>query len=287
MIWKSCDSQPDEAPGTGAFCCAVKHNGLIRRRPVFLIGTMHAPAILLLCSIALLLFSSASYSVHTCADSSISVKADEPVNYRDICGSAEDALTFFNRLDLEPLQPLVVEVVSSLPDTMSSTAIGCYLEESRRVLVLTFAAVQKSKEWFGVPVGRSMYRSLVTHEVAHAVADCNFAITNPTIQAHEYVAYVAMFAMMNPNLREDVMARNPGVSFDSEREMNAIIYMFDPMRFGIAAYRHYLEKRNGNAFLLRVLSGNALTNRGLELPNLRFPCPFHVPCDRSVTCSAC
>jgi hypothetical protein len=132
-----------------------------------------------------------------------------------------------------------------------------------------------------------MYRSLVTHEAAHAVADCNFGIPHPTIQAHEYVAYVAMFAMMNPNLREEVMARNPGVSFDSEREMNAIIYMFDPMRFGIAAYRHYLEKGNGDAFLLRVLSGNALTNRGLELPNLRFPCPFHLPCDRSVTCSAC
>ena len=254
---------------------------------MFHIGTTHTSAIALLCSIALLLFSPASYSAHICADSFISVKADEPVNYRDICGSAEDALTFFSRLDLEPLHPLVVEVVSSLPDTVSRTANVCYLGESQRVLVLTFAAVKKRKDWFGVPVDSSMYRSLVTHEVAHALADCNFEIPNPTIQAHEYVAYVAMFAMMNPNLREEVMARNPGVSFDSEREMNAIIYMFDPMRFGVAAYRHYLEKRNGNAFLLRVLSGNALTNDGLELPNLRFPCPFHVPCDRSVTCTAC
>jgi hypothetical protein len=287
VIWKSRVWQAEKAPATGALCCAPKHNGLIRRNPVFLVATTHASAILLLCSIALLLFSPAAYSTHTCADSFISVEADEPVNYRDICGSAEDALTFFSRLDLEPLHPLVVEVVSSLPDTVSRTAIGCYLEESQRVLVLTFAAVQKRKDWFGVPVDRSMYRSLVTHEVAHAVADCNFAIPDPTIQAHEYVAYIAMFAMMNPNLRDEVMARNPGVSFDSEREMNTIIYMFDPMRFGVAAYRHYLEKGNGDAFLLRVLSGDALTNRGLELPSLRFPCPFHVPCDRSVTCSAC
>ena len=82
-----------------------------------------------------------------------------------------------------------------------------------------------------------MYRSLVTHEVAHAVASCNFAIPEPPIQAQEYVAYVAMFSMMNPNLRERVLAENPGAGFDSQLEMNEIVYLFDPMRFGVEAYR--------------------------------------------------
>ena len=67
------------------------------------------------------------------------------------------------------------------------------------------------------------------------------------------------------------MAGNPGFRFDSEQEMNELVYMFDPMRFGIGAYRHYLKEGEGNKFLLRVLSGNALTNRGTELPGLRSP----------------
>ena len=243
---------------------------------MFRFGTKHASAMLLLSSIALLLFSPASASTHPCSNSFISVKADATANYHAICSSAEDALTFFSRLNLQPLHPLVVEVVSSLPSTVSRTAIGCYLEENERILVLTYAAVQERENWFGVAVDRSMYRSLVTHEVAHAVASCNFAIPNPTIQAKEYVAYVAMFAMMKPHLRKQIMARNPSFSFDSEQEMNELVYMFDPMRFGVGAYRHYLEEGKGNEFLLRVLSGNALTNRGTELPSLRSPHSVHV-----------
>jgi hypothetical protein len=241
---------------------------------MFRFGTKHASAMLLLSSIALLLFSPASSSLHRCSNSFISVEADKGANYHGICSSAEDALAFFRRLNLQPFRPLVVEVVSSLPGTVSRTAIGCYLEENERILVLTYAAVQERENWFGVAVDWSMYRSLVTHEVAHAVASCNFAITNPTIQAKEYVAYVAMFAMMNPKLREKIMARNPSVSFDSEQEMNALVYMFDPMRFGVGAYRHYLME--GNAFLLKVLSGDALTNRGTELPNLESPRSVHI-----------
>ena len=113
-----------------------------------------------------------------------------------------------------------------------------------------------------------MYRSLVSHEVAHAIASCNFTIPDPSIQAQEYVAYVAMFSMMNPNLRELVLAENPGEGFDSELEMNEIVYSLDPMHFGVEAYRHYLKQEQGTTFLLRVLSGEALTNRGIEWPNL-------------------
>jgi hypothetical protein len=117
--------------------------------------------------------------------------------------------------------------------------------------------LEKRKVWFGVPVDRSMYHSLVTHEVAHAVASCNFKISKPTIHANEYIAYVAMFAMMNPVLRVRILDANPGVGFDSEWEINEIIYLFDPMRFGVDAYGHYLQRGNGDAFLLKVLSGNS------------------------------
>ena len=228
-----------------------------------------ASVTLLISSVVFPLISNASPSPRVCANAAISIKAEGAVDHNDICGGADDALTFFSRLDLELLHPLVVEVVRNLPNFMSKTAVGCYLEEEQRILVLTFSAFQKRRHWFGVPVDRSMYRSLVTHEVAHAVGSCHFAMPDPPIQAQEYVAYVAMFSMMNPDLRERVLAENPGVGFDSQLEMNEIIYLFDPMRFGVEAYRHYLKNGQGTAFLRRVLSGKALISRGIELPNLR------------------
>jgi len=223
-------------------------------------------AVLVVILITYPLASPAASVLHACANSSISIEADEPVDHDDICNSAEDALVFFGRLDIELTHPLVIEIVLNLPDWMSETAVGCYHEEERKVFVLTLPAFEKREVWFGVTVNRSMYRSLVIHEVAHAVASCNFKISEPTIHAEEYVAYVAMFAMMNPVLRARVLAENPGADFDSESEINEITYSFDPMRFGVAAYRHYLRKEHGDAYLLKALSGNALTNSVLDVP---------------------
>ena len=213
-------------------------------------------------------FSIASVSYNVCGNTIISTNAKRPLDFSEICSGADDAVTFFRELNLTLLHPVVVEVVPELPDFMSKTAVGCHLREEQKILILTFTAFQKIGDWFGIPIDRRMYRSLVIHEVAHVIASCNFAISDPSIQAQEYVAYVAMLSMMNPNLRERVLAENPGEGFDSELEMNEIVYSLDPMHFGVEAYRHYLKQEQGTTFLLRVLSGEALTNRGIEWPNL-------------------
>ena len=210
--------------------------------------------------------ASASNAVHTCANSSISIEADESIDHHAICNSAEDALAFFDRLDMKLSCPLVIEIVQNLPDWMSETTVGSYHKAKQKVLVLTFPALEKREVWFGVPVNLLIYSSLVTHEVAHAVAGCNFTISEPTYHAEEYVAYVAMLAMMNPVLRAHVLVENSEASFDSELDFNEITYSLDPMRFGVEAYRHYLKKEHGDTFLLKVLSGNALTNSAHDLP---------------------
>ncbi|MGL1833461.1 DUF6639 family protein [Rhodocyclaceae bacterium SMB388] len=40
----------------------------------------------------------------------------------------------------------------------------------------------------------SLYRSAVPHEVAHAVVACHQSSSTLPLAAHEYVAYVTMFA---------------------------------------------------------------------------------------------
>ncbi|NNJ90916.1 MAG: hypothetical protein HKP55_04510 [Gammaproteobacteria bacterium] len=212
------------------------------------------------------LASLSSTSMHVCENSSISIKSDELVDHNTICDSAEDALAFFGRLDIEHLHPLVIKIVRKLPGWMSETSVGCYRKEEQKIYMLAFPEFKKKEVWFDVPINRLMYSSLVAHEVAHAVASHNLSISEPTIHAQEYVAYVAMFIMMNPALRSRVLAENLGANFDSELEINEITYMLDPMRFGIAAYRHYLNKEHGDAFLLKVLSGNELTYSAQDLP---------------------
>ena len=210
--------------------------------------------------------SPAAENLSECARPSITIEADEPEDHRNVCAGAKDALNFFGRLNLNLSHPLTIKAMVDLSRELGKDIVGCYKEDEQTVFVLTFSAFADREAWFGVPVNIDLYRSLVTHEVAHAIAGCNFSISDPTTHAHEYVAYVTMLAAMNPVLREKIMASNPGMGFAQLTEINELTHAFDPERFGVEAYRHYRKKEHGDMFLRKVLSGQVLTNSVHELP---------------------
>jgi hypothetical protein len=175
-----------------------------------------------------------------------------------VCEGARDAISFLvsRGLDLPPR--IHVDVVSRLPADVGPEAAGFFREREQRVFVLTYPQFASRGDWFNVAIDETMYRSLVSHEVAHAVAAYNFRVPKPTIQAKEYVAYVTMLATMAPVQRERVLREFPGAGFEGEWQMNTVVYLVDPMRFGVRAYRHFLQQARGEEFLRNVLDGKVL-----------------------------
>lgn len=174
------------------------------------------------------------------------------------CEGARDAIRFFESHSFKLPGMVAIEIRDSLPREAGPSAAGCFLEQDNQVLLVPYSALRGSRTWFNVTVDRTLYRSLAAHEVAHALAACNFAAPNPSIQAKEYVAYVAMFATMEPALRERVLKANQEPAFDNAERLTALLYMFDPMRFGVQAYRHFLGA--GPQFLEAVFAGKALAD---------------------------
>lgn len=197
-------------------------------------------------------------ALQPCPDSVAQVAGALAADRQDACRGAQAALAFFHSLDLEPTDPPTVEITAVLPPEVGETAVGCYLPQRKRILMLPYRQFLKQRTWFSLPIDRELYRSLAAHETAHAMAACHFAIERPTIQAHEYVAYVAMLSAMPPALRARVLRAYPGEGFDSEDRITPMFYMFDPMRFGVQAFRHYQKPGIGPAFLKSVLAGQAL-----------------------------
>lgn len=196
----------------------------------------------------------------TCGVAEVEIVAADADDFRDACAGVHAALAFFAAHDVAPRAPFVLHVTADLPEESGHTAAGSFVEERNRVYMLPYAVYRRQRTWFNVEIDRDLYRGLAVHEAAHAVAASNFAIAHPTIQAKEYVAYVAMFAAMPPPLRERALAAMPGKGFASEDRITELAYLFDPMRFGAESYRHYLKPANGAAFLRRVLAGRALAN---------------------------
>jgi len=72
-----------------------------------------------------------------------------------------------------------------------------------------------------------------------------------SIAAKEYFAYVTVLATMEPSrLRRRLADEYP------------LIYLLDPQRFGVRAYRHYLQPGHGREFLQAIVQGKAIQDTG-------------------------
>lgn len=194
-----------------------------------------------------------------CDERNIVVRSPERLDASTACEGARDAIVFLASHGLDVSSEIEIDVVPRLPAVAGhSEAAGRYLESQGRVLILAYSEFEKQKPWLGLPSDRRLYRSLASHEVAHAVAARNFLVPQPSIQATEYIAYVTMLATMDPADRERVLTQFPGEGFEGDWQMSSTIYLFDPERFGVHAYRHFLKPANGRRYLHEILSGKVL-----------------------------
>lgn len=193
-----------------------------------------------------------------CGRLNVVVLGEDPADLQLACEGAGAALGFLEGLGLSISNEIEIDIVSSLDGNASESAAGCYLADSHKVMLLNYDEFSEFEDWFGIPIDRALYRSLVTHEAAHVIAACNFEYPEPTIQAQEYLAYVTMFATMDPEQRELAMARFPGDGYETEQQINATIYLCDPMRFGVQVYRHFLKDGNGADYVSAILAGKVL-----------------------------
>ena len=193
-----------------------------------------------------------------CDSRSVTVRSPDSTGARIACEGASDALRFLEAQGFAVDGEVCIDLMPQVPPAAGNHALGCYLEPERRVLVLAFPEFAKLGTWMNLPADAALYRSLVSHEVAHAVGDCNFKVAAPSIQAKEYIAYVTMLATMAPALRERLLSQFPGEGFAGDWQMSTTIYLLDPLRFGAQAYRHFLKPANGRDYLHAILAGKVM-----------------------------
>lgn len=190
----------------------------------------------------------------------------DPTDVKLACEGAHDANSFLTAQGFIVARPVLIVIAQKLPLAETATTGGLYLESpdgcksdaARVVYILPYSEFKKFKNWFHIPIDSSLYRSLAAHEVAHAISDCNFKLARPSIQAKEYIAYVTMFATMSPSVRARILRKSPGHGYEGDWQMGTTIYMADPMRFGVQAYRHFLKPANGRSYLYSILAGKTM-----------------------------
>ena len=99
------------------------------------------------------------------------------------------------------------------------------------------------------------YRSLIVHEVVHAVMHQNLIRPMTSRSAHEYPAYALQIESLPADLRDRFLQ-----SFDQQDVKSTALFsdpvlMFDPYFFAARAYHHFKASSDGCANLSALLDG--------------------------------
>jgi hypothetical protein len=173
------------------------------------------------------------------------------------CRAGADAIAFFASNGLSPPERVDVEIGTPLPQALRDGAAGCYDRSRHRVLLVDSARLLEFRSWYGQPIVPDTWHAVATHEIAHAIAACHFAIPGPSYRAHEFVAHAAALERMDPDLRDRILAAHPDDGA-GEARLSGLAHDLDPTRFAVDAWRFWRLPENGPAFLHRVLAGQAL-----------------------------
>jgi hypothetical protein len=202
--------------------------------------------------------------LHSCPGTVlVAIRASAAADAEMACEGVERALEFLARSGFGPPPSTTIEIVSELPGELGGRAVGCYLRQTRNILILTYESFQAGAQWFRMPADRDLYRAAAAHEMAHAVVGCHSEPVRLPVAAHEYVAYVVMFATLDPPLRERILAKFPGAGFTSTVQINEITHLVNPNQFGADSWRHYLRRRDRSNWLREIIAGHIVE----ELPS--------------------
>ncbi len=195
-----------------------------------------------------------------CVGTNTTVTAESAYDAYLACAGAADALAFLAQHGFTVDTVMRVDIRDTVfvhaEEKPSFRVLGQYDTDEDVILVTSIAGQRKmaaEKPIFGIPYDDALFRSVVAHEVAHAIVEDNFELIKPSRMAHEYIAYIVQLATLPRHLRYQIFDHHQVPAFDSEWEINPMVYGFDPDVFAVKSYLHYRRPAVGTAFLQSLL----------------------------------
>jgi hypothetical protein len=226
------------------------------RRPGHSLARLPGGAILLLLG-ALLPPAVSSAEPTACPTAGVTVHHNNPVEGARVCEAVAETVAFMTAHGFEFTAPFSIAVVERVTQSQILTTLGAFNARSRAIEILSYEAAIRflpDNPPFGIPMNPELYRSFVVHEAAHAVAYPNF-VRRPNLAAMEYIAYTVQIATMPDPLRRQVLAGVQTEGFDEPKEIGDQLVLFDPARFAVKSYLHFIRPGNGAAFYRALLTG--------------------------------
>lgn len=193
-----------------------------------------------------------------CYGGGITVEASTEDEERLLCDIAGEAVTAMASCFLPQVRPIYIEATDRIdhPFATCLAAFDCDFDRIRIVMRDSYAGlVEPGDPYADFPVD-VLVRTLLLHEIAHALIEQNSEGREVPPVDHEYIAAAMELAHMDPAWRDLILAE-ANLDAPAESRVNIWIYRLAPRRFAANAWLHFQQPQNGCALVGRLVSGAA------------------------------
>ncbi|MEQ8353925.1 MAG: hypothetical protein RH942_00195 [Kiloniellaceae bacterium] len=193
-----------------------------------------------------------------CGYPTVDVLFDDPAELDMACRALADITEYFRGMGFEVTPRGSLRFADRLADRSDGDASTHGYFDRQRSRSVAYRASNVSP--WGLIWTPQLAGSFLRHELAHMVV-WQIVGGDPSRlrrEWHEFIAYAVQLDLMEPRLREEVIAAQAQVRpFANLTEVNEFTSRMDPDVFAVAAYRTYLA-RGANTFVGQLLRGEVV-----------------------------
>jgi hypothetical protein len=197
---------------------------------------------------------------HRCAEARVDVVAESSDERLLACSAASHAIQRLGQCGISPRRPITVQIMSEVQHPRGGAIFGL-LDTKREAALVTHEgnarSLVKDTPYAKLPQ-RDFYRSVIVHEVVHAVMHQNLKRPSTSQAAYEYPAYALQIESLDPDVRDEFLQSFDQAATDAGSMLfNDVLLLFDPYVFAARAYHHFKAAADACAHLRGLLRGEA------------------------------
>jgi len=194
-----------------------------------------------------------------------SVEASDTDMGRRVCTLASEAAAQLAQCHLPQLDRIKLQVVDHFAH-IEGYCLGRYEVADAALKVSSPDSypdlIEPDHVFYNIPV-QQLFKSVIVHELSHAILQQQSSDIPHCIANHEYIAYAMQMQSLSPESRQ-IIVDNAGNTTDVTLEhLNSFIAQAAPMKFAAWSWLHFSGPEGGCDFIEKLVSGEAT----LKLPN--------------------
>ncbi len=199
--------------------------------------------------------SCAQEKIHRCNGSSVVVVYTKIEDYHLLCNSVNDVIEIAKKIGLSKELNFTISIVDRLNINNTTKLLAFFNPNIMEIQVLSMQACKKTfgnEVVFGQEIDKELHRSIIIHEIAHALFWNNMGNKVIAREFHEYFAYTIQLALLDESHRNKIIFSNDVPAYSNQSEFSEEYYLLNPTQFAVKSYLHFISIKEDWSYLLSL-----------------------------------